>query len=370
MAPEKPKKSKTPKEWENIYGEKFATYQAFTSKLRNLITELLRNSHIEVAQVESRTKSVDSFIGKIQREEKDFPNPLEGITDLVGIRIIAYHKEDVDEIGKIIEKEFGIDREKSMDKAQALDPDRFGYLSVHYVISLSSPRTDLPEWATFSNIKAEIQVRTVLQHAWATINHRLVYKAAKEIPKNLRRQLFRLSALLELADEEFSNLRKRTEEVEVHYSQEVEKGRLSIEVDLFSLEAYFESTKQHLKWMKIAEQAGFGPIKLEKRSKVSLQNEKSRLLRILDLSGITIIGELDKILQDASKWGKDALANICEISSDEGFSPFAVPHDVITLLVLYAKRKVLTKEIIEATRFENEKLKTAIEKVAKVNEKF
>ena len=366
MASKKPKKSKTPKKWGNIYEEKFATYRAFTTKIENLISELLRKHNIEVAQVESRTKSVDSFIGKIQREGKDFANPLEEITDLVGIRIIAYHKEDVDEIGEIIEKEFGIDREKSMDKAQALDPDRFGYLSVHYVISLSSPRTDLPEWETFSNIKAEIQVRTVLQHAWAAINHRLVYKAAKEIPKNLRRQLFRLSALLELADEEFSNLRKRTEEVAVHYSQEVKKGRLRIEVDLSSLEAYFESTKLHLKWVKIAEQAGF---RSKKSYDENVGEEKSRLLRILDLIDITTIGELDEILKDASKWGKDALAHICKLSSDEGFSPFALPHDVITLLVLYARRKLLTKKIINATEYKDA-LKTAIEKVTKVNEKF
>ena len=49
------------------------------------------------------------------------------VTDLVGLRIITYYREDVTRVGEILKKEFQIDATNSVDKAAALDPDRFGY---------------------------------------------------------------------------------------------------------------------------------------------------------------------------------------------------------------------------------------------------
>lgn len=349
MTTEKTNELKKPEEWGKTYEGCHHIYRQFTDKLRKLISELLQENDIEVAQIEYRTKSVESFIEKIQREGRDYKNPIDEITDLAGIRVIGYYKEDVDTIGEIIKREFEVDRENSIDKSQVLDPDRFGYLSVHYVITLANFRKTLTEWKTFSNLKAEIQVRTVLQHAWAAIDHKLRYKTEEETPKNLRRQLFRLSALLELADEEFSNLKKLGKEVKAEYSKQVERGRLDIEIDLSSLEAYLELTKQHSKWKKTAEEVGFQPWHVGNAKRQ--QEMKSRLLRILGLIGITSIESLDGILKDASQWGKDALSRICEISRKEGFVPFATPYDVIIFLVLYAKKDALNSEIIKQTNF-------------------
>ncbi|MCK4735921.1 MAG: hypothetical protein KAT65_25930, partial [Methanophagales archaeon] len=285
-----------------------------------------------------------------------------------GIRIIAYYKEDVDRIGEIIIREFDVDWENSIDKAQTLEPDRFGYLSVHYVVSLSSPRKELTEWEAFANIKAEIQVRTILQHAWAEIDHKLTYKAVEEAPKKLRRRLFRLSALLELADDEFSNLSKLFEEVEEHYSQELKKGKLDIELDLTSLDVYLNFTKQHLKWMKIAEEVGYeSPEDMLDTSELceiyfnQLKSDKRKLLKILYLTGIKTVLELDEILKDANKWGKVILARIETLYSHEGPEIlFASPYDVISLLVLYARKNVVDEKIVKQTEFDD-----ALQKVIK-----
>lgn len=363
MLPEKLKKPRTSEEWENIYKEEHAIYKEFTDKLQKLIRELLQKHTID-AQIEYRTKDIAKFIEKIQREEKEYKNPLKEVTDLVGIRLIAYYKEDVDKIGEIIKKEFDVDLKNSIDKAQILDPDRFGYLSVHYVISLSPLRKELTEWKAFANIKAEIQVRTVLQHAWAAIDHKLRYKTAKEVPKNLRRQLFRLSALLELADGEFSNLKRLIEDTKEYYSQELKKGNLDIELDLSSLEVYLESTKQHLKWMKIAEQVGFKFLKEEDEDiEDIIEDFKRILLSILHLTGITTIEELDEILRDASQWGKDVLASIRNLSykysnapqyyiDELGYVPFEfTSYGINTFLVFYARRNVVDQKIIENTEY-------------------
>ena len=360
---ENSKKTTAPEEWKNVYKENYATFQEFTDKIIKLIHELLQKRKID-AQIEHRTKSIESFFVKIQRERKDYRNPLEEVTDLVGIRIIAYYKEDVDRIGEIIKREFDVDWENSIDKAQTLDPDRFGYLSVHYVISLSSHRKELTEWKAFANIKAEIQVRTILQHAWAEISHKLIYKTAEEVPKNLRRQLFRLSALLELADEDFSNLSKLIEEAKEHCSQELKKGKLDIGLDLTSLDVYLDSTKQHLKWMKIAEEVGY--ISMEDfietpQLREILEHDKKRLLKILYLLGIKTVLELDEILKDANKWGKVILTRIETLYSHEGPETlFASSYDVISLLVLYARRGVVDEKIVRQTKFDD-----ALQKVIK-----
>jgi ppGpp synthetase/RelA/SpoT-type nucleotidyltranferase len=90
-----------------------------------------------------------------------------------------------------------------------LGPNEFGYRSVYVVIGLDGPRASMGEWKRFANLWAEIQIKSLLQHTWAMMNHMLVYKRQSQVPKELRRQLSRLSAILELADEEFAILRDR-----------------------------------------------------------------------------------------------------------------------------------------------------------------
>jgi putative GTP pyrophosphokinase len=156
MSTDESEKDTVLEKWGESYNKKFNMYDEYTKKLRNLVDELLQKYNIESSQIKSRTKELDSFMEKIQRGDKSYENPLEEVTDLVGIRIITYYNEDVDKIGDMIAEEFDIDWENSINKAQALDPDKFGYLSVHYVVSLSQKRKNLTEWKTFANIKAEI----------------------------------------------------------------------------------------------------------------------------------------------------------------------------------------------------------------------
>lgn len=345
---------KTPEEWGKIYKENYAKYKEHTNNLRTLIIELTKKNNIEFSQMEYRTKEVDKFIEKIKREEKKYKNPLKEVTDLVGIRIIAYYKEDVDEIVKIIENEFEIDWENSIDKAQALEPDRFGYLSINYVVSLSSPRKELTEWKAFADKKAEIQVRTVLQHAWAAIDHKLRYKTPKEVPKHLRRKLFCLSALLELADGEFSNLRKHTDEIEELYKSEIKEGRLDIELDLLSLDIYLEFTKRHLEWMKIAGEIGYSATSiLDKEKKKRLKFFKSIFIKSLYLIGITTIKELDKELNNASKWGKGILVKFDKIfhkiNPNKDALLNANPFGILLVLLFYAKKPRVSKKILNQT---------------------
>lgn len=141
-------------------------YEKLTRKLQGLLDELLESQGIK-ATLESRTKEVESFGGKISRPGKAYTDPLRQITDLSGIRIILYSISDVETVGKLVQSKFKVDPTNSVNKIDQLEPDRFGYLSQHFVVQVGDSRKHLPEWAGLCDLWAEIQVRTVLQHAWA-----------------------------------------------------------------------------------------------------------------------------------------------------------------------------------------------------------
>lgn len=194
------------------YDNTIQSYKHFSDRLMNLIEELIDQENIVCHSITQRVKERDSLEGKLVRKKYKYKTISE-ITDIVGIRITTYYNDQVDEIAKLIEREFIVDRDNTIDKRKAMEPDRFGYLSLHYVIQLSKRRSSLPEYKNFEGYKAEIQVRTILQHAWAEIEHDLGYKTKNTIPEDVKRDFYRLAGLLELADKEFINIRKTIEHI-------------------------------------------------------------------------------------------------------------------------------------------------------------
>ena len=161
----------------------------------------------------------------------------------MGLRVITYFEDDVNKIAKMIEEEFEIDRANTIDKRQLLDPDRFGYLSLHYVISLGKERGKLTEYARFQGLKAEIQIRSILQHAWAEIEHDLGYKSSLAVPQHIRRNFSQLAGLLEIADQQFVNIRNNLKFYEEKVSEEIQKSSKNIPIDLASLSVFIKKSK-------------------------------------------------------------------------------------------------------------------------------
>jgi len=107
----------------------------------------------------------------------------------------------------IMGDEFVVDNQNSVDKRKVLDADQFGYLSSHYVVKIKSSQVRRPGFERFGDCVAEIQLRSILQHAWAEIEHDLGYKNTEQLPEEIRRRLYRLAGVLELADKEFSAIK-------------------------------------------------------------------------------------------------------------------------------------------------------------------
>lgn len=341
-----------PEKWVGLFKEKYGLFEAFTERLEDLFRDLLQN--IDVVQIDSRTKTIDSFTGKLQREGKNYNNPIEEITDLVGIRIICYYLEDVDKVGNIIKEEFDLDLENSIDKSQTLDPDKFGYLSVHYIISLGNNRKQLREWKEFDGLKAEIQIKTVLQHAWAAIDHKLRYKSAIEVPKDLRRKLFRLSALLELADEGFLELKNLTTNIEKRYENEVKRGDLNVDINLLSLEAYFKSTHILDNFIKIAKKSDYNIIGIDLIYKDfdKLSEMTTKLINTLNLLGINKIKEFDYILNNKIENPNKIFDLFRKQFEKYNITNEISPTGIILLLILYIFKEEITDEKLKEMGFE------------------
>ena len=176
-------------------------YSELAERIKNILQQILDKNKIHV--ITSRTKEIDSLIGKII--SKDKYELLTDVTDLSGIRIITNLECDIEYVGKEIRKRFRIDESHSHDHRKRKVND-FGYLSLHLVISLGDDIENLTENQRIKGLKAEIQIRSILQHAWAEIEHDLGYKNKRNIPEELQRGANRLSAILEAADLEFVRL--------------------------------------------------------------------------------------------------------------------------------------------------------------------
>lgn len=185
-----------------------------------MFAQLLGARGIPVHSVTSRVKSRDSYAQKIGDRPSKYKT-LDDVTDIVGVRIITYFTDQVEQVAQLVSDEFAVDTHNSVDKRAVMDPDRFGYLSLHFIVALSENRRSLGEYRQFRDLKAEVQVRSILQHAWAEIEHDLGYKSAQQIPRDVRRQFARLAGLLELADSEFVAIRKALSLYGEHVSKEL-----------------------------------------------------------------------------------------------------------------------------------------------------
>lgn len=195
-------------------------YIAYASFLSDVLT-LACEKYAPLAIVQTRAKTVASFAEKAIRklppskrlntftneiQWKEYFDPVNQFTDLCGARVITQTQQEVDRVCHFIQDNFEIDRYNSEDKRGGLRPDQFGYLSVHYIVLLGKLKNlmGVRPNRIIGQIKAEIQVRTLLQHAWANISHDNLYKHQFQVPGHWQRDMARLAAVLEAADKEFT----------------------------------------------------------------------------------------------------------------------------------------------------------------------
>ena len=177
------------------YRDKKSQLDAQAEDVFSTLKSTLAEAGLIVAALEYRVKTEESLAGKLELKGAKYKT-LADITDIVGLRVITFYSDDVDKVASAVERLFDVDWANSVDKRKLHEIDSFGYMSLHYICSLKS-----------YPYRFEIQIRTVLQHAWANMNHDTGYKSGVELPIKYKRVMGRLAGMLEMVDEQFSMMR-------------------------------------------------------------------------------------------------------------------------------------------------------------------
>lgn len=285
------------------YSVSRGSYEDCLNYVENTVKNIIKSQSINVHEIVGRVKTIESLEGKVKR--KNYSNLAE-ITDLCGIRIITYFSDDVDKIAELISQEFEVDLENTIDKRKSEDPTKFGYVSLHYVVGLREENTSPTLYGRFKNIKLEIQIRTVMQHAWAEIEHDLGYKSKEDIPDQYRRQFSRLAGLIELADDNFLQLKNNINNYEQEIREKLPTSKKELPIDSSTLMTYVTEDQNYIELLNTI-----------KTSDVDIDfNINSSFLstvvqRVKKL-GLKTIGDIDELLDRY----KDIFLRVTEIEFD------------------------------------------------------
>jgi ppGpp synthetase/RelA/SpoT-type nucleotidyltranferase len=186
------------------YKKRIGNYEKLRKVLAAVLKDLVR-CQVPQAIIQTRLKTVASFAEKCRRKRNEFVDPVNQFTDLCSGRVIVHTADQVELVSELIKDYFDIDLDNSVDVSQRLKPTEFGYRSIHYIVSFKKSsknqngiKKKIP--TGFPNRRAEIQIRTVLEHAYADLEHKLAYKSTFQIPDRWKRELAAAAAMLESAD--------------------------------------------------------------------------------------------------------------------------------------------------------------------------
>ena len=268
------------------YHQLLPVYEQMVEVVPEKLKEFFAEAGIIVAAVEHRVKKEDSLEGKI-RLKGDKYHSIYDVTDVVGVRVICFYNDDVDKVASVLERLFDIDWENTIDKRKVHEIDSFGYLSLHYVCRIPESTYINSACPEMNQIRFEVQMRTVLQHAWANMNHDTGYKSGVEIPKVYRRNLSRLAGILELVDDEFSRIRHEFAEYRRRIQNLVASGNLSeVPLDGDAFKSYLQ----------------IGPFDSLTRQIASInqaeirQVDLSNFLPLFEAMGFKTLGDIDALV--------------------------------------------------------------------------
>jgi putative GTP pyrophosphokinase len=211
-------------------------YDSLAHKVEQIIKENLDQKGVVYHSVTCRAKGLKEFADKAAKDK--YSDPVAQIKDMAGVRVITYLESDVQGVAGVVEGLFSIDKENSFDQSKLLGSDRVGYRSVHYVAKLDSARCKLPEYTRYSELPFEIQIRSLLQHAWAEIEHDRNYKFSGKLPSKLERRFYLVAGILEVADHEFVEIAGEIDRYKADVVEEIGKNELDIEINSVSLKEY------------------------------------------------------------------------------------------------------------------------------------
>lgn len=206
------------KEQLHLYKKRYSQFIKFNNILEKILHRIGKQIATEYI-IQNRVKSLTSFAEKILRQPH-YKDPITEMTDICGLRLILPTIDDVKRASILIKENFVIDLSIGKKKVESLAVSEFGYRTDSYSITLNeiSPLSkDLNIPKSYLSQKAEIQVRTINEHAYAAIYHDLGYKGAHKLKDQWQREFHRSAALLEQIDESISRIKMIIKDYETNF---------------------------------------------------------------------------------------------------------------------------------------------------------
>lgn len=261
------------------YSQNRPLYQALAKRAAVIVREVLQTNKLNYHSITYRAKTLESYREKANKEI--YKDPHSEIRDMAGVRIITYTDSDAEKVSAIISKTFDIHSEDINDKARELGIDKMGYRSIHCMGTLGKERLNLPENRVFKDMAFEIQIRTILQHAWAEFEHDRNYKFSGVLPADIRRRLSVVAGNLELVDREFERISEAIDSYALNVREKTQLGELDIPINSTSLTAYM--TKEFESLVRLGIEPNFS-------------NTDAFLFKELSDFGIVTLKQLDDII--------------------------------------------------------------------------
>ncbi len=295
------------------YVESLKLYEEYAARIRNLIQDLVEVEGVEFYAIEGWAEPPAELLQMLSTlEEKD----LAGV-DLVTIRVLLRFPADVLRIESLIKSEFDVDPSRSLPSNSRVlkDPGRFGYPAVVYILSLSQSRSTLKEWEKYKDLNFRLELRTLLQEAWATILPKVSQTVGRESEEEFTRELFLLGAMLEKADKGFLTLRDEIKSEALLVPPSAKKPEQVTAETVFTDEELYQLFRDDPsllgKWNANAIEAGFPEFTPDAQY---LRESFTYLCKILHASGIDTLSEFRRFLSDMD-------------SEDKGLRQLRTLHD-------------------------------------------
>jgi putative GTP pyrophosphokinase len=180
--------------------------------------------HGSFPTIKCRVKRFDAYFDKLIKMSRHYrESDIPPLTDFLALRIICPFLEDLEIIEDLIKTNFTV---IELDRKGLRHSIReFGYDSVHFLIKIdpAARKHALP----YMSDVCEVQLRTILQDAWAEVEHELIYKSDITLPiESIRRKLAAINATLTLSDLIFQEIRDYQKEIR----ERDRKRRQSLEI--------------------------------------------------------------------------------------------------------------------------------------------
>lgn len=153
------------------YHQNRKIYNEFCDTLLFLLKKLLKNNGFQFQLASARVKEEDSLIKKLSTNRAlSNINSIFDLDDMAGSRVIFYLDSEIQKFSRCIYEEFDVVKNN-------LRYSDDGYNAQHLIIKFKEDRLNLTEYAQFEGLKCELQLTTVLYHAWSEVSHNITYKS-------------------------------------------------------------------------------------------------------------------------------------------------------------------------------------------------